>query len=249
MARALTAFLALTLTGCGLSHPAMRLPGEAACTATLAIAPPRYAIQSTARRWLATDVYEYDVSLQVWNGTSYADLDPPVTVALPRAGAARAVFTQLRRGRRYRARVVIRGNPGGTAPTTILNAHSTRPAPVFDFTPSQDVADAVSATFQDELDPVDFSGTATVTPAALPATATDWAATLTDAASGAVLASASGVPAQQAVFSNLKAGPSYQVTLEARQDGVAIATTHSAPFSWDPAATSLEQALTVPVSF
>lgn len=249
MARALTILLTLMLAGCGLPYPATPVSAEASCTATLAIVPPHYTIQSTARRWLATDIYEYDVSLQAWNGTSYADLSPPVTVALPPSGTTRAVFTHLRRGVRYQARLVIRGNPGGTAPDSVLNAHSTRTPPVFDFSASQDVEDTVSATFQDDLDAVDFSGTATISPAAFPAAATDWAATLTDAVSGAVLASTTGTAAQRAVFSHLKAGVSYQVALEARQDGVPIATASSAPFSWDPAATSLEQDQTVAVSF
>jgi hypothetical protein len=47
----------------------------------------------------------------------------------------------------------------------------------------------------------------------------------------------------------LKAGLSYQVTMEAQQDGTPLATATSSPFSWDPAAESLEQTQAIAVAF
>jgi hypothetical protein len=124
-----------------------------------------YRTAAVVHRWVDNDIFQYEATLKVWNGTSYADLQTPLTVVVPRKGQApktRAVFTNLRQGFRYQVSIVARGNVGGTAATTILNAN-TSTATVFDFTAAQDVEDTITANVQIAFDAVSFTGTGTAT--------------------------------------------------------------------------------------
>ena len=259
MRRAIATLLLLAAAGCASPNPAtvpggrVAAPGAATRTGslTLAVAPAAYAIQAIARRWLASDIYQYEVTLQYWTGTSFADFEPAMTVVMPQkveAPRQQARFSNLKQGTRYRAVLVVRGNPGGTAPTTVLNADATVAA-IIDLTASQDVEEAQAVTLQGQLDAVPFAGAATVEVAGVPAGTTDLEAVLLDAVSGTALSTLSYPVTQQARFSGLRAGTTYQLALTASQDGSALATAHSDPFSWDPEAPSLASEQPVYITF
>ena len=130
--------------------------------------PPQdasYQTSAIVHRWVDNDIFQYEATLKVWNGTSYVDLQTPLTVVVPRKGQApksRAVFTNLRQGFRYQVAIAARGNVGGTAATAQLNAN-TPTAAIFDFTAGQDVEDTVSSNVQIAFDSVPFNGNGTTT--------------------------------------------------------------------------------------
>ena len=255
----MVALLVLAAAGCASPTPAAIPDGNApehraavpAGTLTLSVVPAGYALQAIARRWLTTDIYEYAVTLQYWNGTSFTDFDPALTVVLPQkveVPKQQAMFSHLKQGSKYRAVLVIKGNAGGTAPTYVLNA-AEAVTQVFDLTADQDVQEAQAATLVGQLDAVPFSGNATVDADNLPAGTTDLEAVLKASVSGTTLCTISYPVTQQASFSSLKAGTGYQVVLTAKQDGATLATASSTSFSWDPAATSLDSEQSVTVIF
>ena len=137
-------------------------------TLSITMLPPQDASYRTAgvvHRWVENDIFQYEATLKVWNGTGYADLQTPLTVVVPRKGAApktRAVFTSLRQGQRYQVSITARGNVGGTAAAALLNS-STPTAAVFDFTATQDVEDTVAANVKVTFDSVAFNGNGTTT--------------------------------------------------------------------------------------
>lgn len=135
---------------------------------SVTLLPPQdasYRTSAVVHRWVENDIFQYEATLKVWNGTSYADLQAPLTVVVPRKGQApktRAVFTNLRQGQRYQVSITARGNVGGTAASTLLNS-TTATAAVFDFTATQDVEDTVSSNVQVTFDSVAFNGNGTTT--------------------------------------------------------------------------------------
>ena len=137
-------------------------------TVSVTMLPPQDAAYRTAaivHRWVDHDIFQYEATLKVWNGTSYVDLQTPLTVVVPRKGQApksRAVFTNLRQGQRYQVAIAARGNVGGTAATTLLNTN-TPTAAVFDFTAGQDVEDTITSNVQVTFDSVAFNGSGTTT--------------------------------------------------------------------------------------
>lgn len=248
--------LALSAAGCGIPHSAAPRGLEQAArapshgTAIVEVARP-YALQSVVRRWLASDIYEYDVYLQVWNGSAFVDMSPALEVVLPQKvspAPTKAVFSNLSQGQKYRPRLVIRGNAGGTAATTVLNSQSTLVPPTLDFSASQDVQDTQSETLVDQLDPMAFSGDAAISPANVPTGTTNLTAKLEDS-TGALLSSVSYPVAQTAHFSPLKTGTTYQFVLQAYANSTLLSTSQIASCTWDPNALSLEQSTTVAVTF
>jgi hypothetical protein len=137
-------------------------------TVSVMMLPPQDAAYQTAaivHRWVDNDIFQYEATLKVWDGTAYADLQTPLTVVVPRKGPApknRAVFTNLRQGFRYQVSVVARGNVGGTAATTLLNSNVPAAA-IFDFTAAQDVEDTIASNVQIAFDSVPFNGSGTTT--------------------------------------------------------------------------------------
>lgn len=137
-------------------------------TLSITMLPPQDASYQTAaivHRWVDNDIFQYEATLKVWNGTSFVDLQTPLTVVVPRKGATpktRAVFTNLRQGQRYQVSIAARGNVGGTAATTLLNS-STATTADFDFTATQDVEDTVATNVQVTFDSVAFNGNGSTT--------------------------------------------------------------------------------------
>ncbi len=179
LALALGAVLTLGLAGCAAPQTAttpvsaadaitaFTTQGGNRAVSVAMVAPKEAAFQTaaTVHRWVEADIFQYEATLKVWNGTSYADLPSPLTVVVPRKGQlpkSRAVFTNLRQGAKYQVVVTARGNVGGTAPTTFLNANTTT-ATVFDFTAAQDVEDTLSANVQVVFDAVAFNGSGSTT--------------------------------------------------------------------------------------
>lgn len=122
-----------------------------------------YKTQATVHRWVDNDIYQYDVALKVWNGSSYVDLNPAIAVVVPRkvTPKTKAVFTNLRQGSKYQVSVVAKGNVGGTAATVTLN--STPATATFDFTGTQDVENTLAADLRIVFDAVAFNGSGTTT--------------------------------------------------------------------------------------
>lgn len=123
-----------------------------------------------AHHWVAADVYEYDVNLQVRGGTAgnytYADLATPVNVSLPTSGAGAkttAVFNNLAQGQYYRAFVTAKGSPGRVDNSTVMNHDATADYGDFDFTAAQNVAQSLDDVVTVHFDSVAFNGSGTVT--------------------------------------------------------------------------------------
>ncbi|HEY9722903.1 MAG TPA: hypothetical protein V6D47_12905 [Oscillatoriaceae cyanobacterium] len=137
----------------------------------ITVTPPRvsgYHTAAVVHHWVANDVYQYEATLKVWNSGSstWDDLATPVTVVIPQKNGTpktKAVFTNLKQGAKYEVVLVAKGNDGGSAADTILNADDTGNTSVFDFTATQDVEDTASATMTITFDQVAFSGTGTAT--------------------------------------------------------------------------------------
>lgn len=114
-----------------------------------------YTSQALVHRWVAADVFEFDVVLTL-NG------QPVVTVPVrANQGQATAVLTHLKAGVAYSVAVIARGNVGGTAGTQVLNA-MTPATGAIQFTGSNDVENSKSVSIMVKLDDVAFDGTATV---------------------------------------------------------------------------------------
>lgn len=134
--------------------------------AAVHIAPAQdgaFQTQTVIHKWVDNDIYQYEASLKYYNGTSYVDFVPALTVVVPRKVTPKtmAVFTNLRQSMKYQVSLTAKGNNGGSAATTVLN--STPATAVFDFTATQDVQDTLSANLQITFDPVPFSGKGTAT--------------------------------------------------------------------------------------
>ena len=122
-----------------------------------------FATQASVHRWVDADIYQYEVTLKVGDGTSFSELPTPLTVVVPRKRdpKSRAVFTNLRQGRIYQVSVIAKGNAGGTAPAQLL---TTVPATArFDFSATQDIEDTVNADLRVVFDPVEFNGSGSTT--------------------------------------------------------------------------------------
>ncbi|MDB5100178.1 MAG: hypothetical protein JWM80_4599 [Cyanobacteria bacterium RYN_339] len=195
MKRLLAAFL---LAGCATPPAATFVLGaDGRADVTIRLAPT---VQAAARAWHGADVFAYDVNLLVEQEGAF--VDPPASltaVVLP--ANPRAVFTGLAPGR-YEAHVTARGNQGGTAADTVLNA--TKPA-VVAFTLGESPTVAVA------LDDVPFSATVR-----LPGTADlpKWA-TKVDAKliAGARTIPLTYTPAQGGHFANVRGDVHYQLSL------------------------------------
>ena len=217
----------------------------------MALAAPPFETQAISRRWKGSDIYQYEVSLRRWDGARFAELEPPLTVILPQQGKRKhqARFDNLRHGQRYRVEVVAKGNPGGTAPKTILNSEVPCWAE-FDLRGLQDVESVRTQSLSVSLDPVPFSGTLALDPRNVPGPVRRFAVTLRDAASGATRASGAFTRNQKMTFSNLRTGTSYQVALTAyRANGQVYRSLTSEVVRFDPAAGELEQHRTLPIAF
>ncbi|HEY9722902.1 MAG TPA: hypothetical protein V6D47_12900 [Oscillatoriaceae cyanobacterium] len=248
--------LALVLGGCGSQPPLpvaaparLQAPERAAATVEIA---PRFAVLSLDHRWQATDIYQYTVSLKVWNGSAYVDLAPAVSVVVPQKSTpaeTQAVLSNLKQGARYEVVVQVQGNAGGTAPSQVLNADDTGNTAVLDFTQRQDLENMETVGVSPTLDRVPFSGTATVAASNVPAGTDSFLAQLQDASSGAVIASLTYPATQTASFSHLRTGVNYTVSLTALQAGTAVASATSAPLYYDPSGQDLEQAQALAIAF
>lgn len=119
-------------------------------------------------RWLVSDIHQYVATLSVREpDQSFAVVSGVSPVVLPQKdGPAKSVatFGRLSRGQVYRVAVVARGNRGGTAPDTVMNALTPAYA-TFDLS---EATPTLSAQATVVLDPraADPSGDFTVTPPA-----------------------------------------------------------------------------------
>lgn len=167
--------LAFCVTGCAWSapgvspHPGEGSPqtvvansgqaGDRAITINLLDpAEGGFRTQATVHRWTDADIFQYEVTLKVGDGTTFTDLPTPLQVVVPRKESpkTRAVFTNLKQGKAYQVAVIAKGNVGGTAPDVVLNAVPA--TATFDFTATQDVEDTVSADLRVVFDAVAFNG-------------------------------------------------------------------------------------------
>lgn len=164
--------LAIALAGCA-APPAPspgRLPADAVFAnsgqqgnraITVNLLTPQegsFKAQAKVHRWVDADIFQYEVTLKIKSGETFADLPSPLTVVVPRKGTpkSKAVFTNLRQGRIYQVSVIAKGNVGGTAPEAPLNANPA--TALFDFSATQDVEDQQSADLRVVFDAVEFNG-------------------------------------------------------------------------------------------
>ena len=155
--------------------PSAQTPSASKVSVTVQLSAPtdgEFDTQAIVHRWVVADVFQYDVTLKVWDAKINAYVDftdgfgrpQPLTVVALQKGASKqdkAVFKGLSQGKKYRAFVVAKGNKGGTAPETVLNAKTSTTAD-FDFTAKQDVEDTLTEKAKIEFDSVAFSGNANV---------------------------------------------------------------------------------------
>lgn len=215
-----------------------------------AVEPLAIEPRAVSRRWQASDIFQYEVSLRRWDGEGFAELSPPLSVVLPQKGERRqeARFTNLRQGARYQVDVLAMGNVGGTAPELPLNSET--PARVtFDLSGTQDVANARRESVSVTLDPVPFSGSLTLAFGTMPGFIKSLTVDLLDASSGETRYSASFEPRQTMTLSNLKVGVDYQVRVAAyRANGRLYRTVESEIVRFDPEAETLEQQRTLEIA-
>jgi predicted small lipoprotein YifL len=178
------------LGGCGQPGPLQAKPADAATqakfgsqasvvdlgyrggkTISLELLPPaeqgfkQFGLLAVQHHWTANDIFLYTATLKVWDGTAYAAIGSGVSTTVdPKAAApqTKAVFTNLKQGKKYQVGIVATGNDGGTAGTTTLNSANPTNV-VYDFTATQDVQDTLSSSAAITFDDVSFSGSATTT--------------------------------------------------------------------------------------
>jgi YVTN family beta-propeller protein len=192
--------VALLLAGCA-APPAARFALGPVGHASIQVLPARQ-VQAAARAWRGSDVFEYDVNLLVEQDGAFVEPEASLAATVSREGG-RAEFDGLAPGR-YEAHVVARGNAGGTAPDSVLNA--TKPA-VAAFklgeTPTIPVA----------LDDVPFEATVRFPAGAeLPKWCTKVDATLSD---GTRTVAITYTPAQGGRFEHVRGDAHYVLTLTA----------------------------------
>ena len=213
--------------------------------------PPAVETMAVSRRWQASDIFQYEVSLRRWDGEGFTELEPPLSVVLPQKGERRqeARFTNLRQGQRYQVDVLAMGNVGGTAPELRLNSETPTRVMV-DLSGTQDVASERRERVSVTLDAVPFSGTLTLAFANLPAFVRSLTVDLLEASSGETRYSASFEPRQTMTLGNLKVGVDYQVRVAAyRANGRLYRTVESEIVRFDPEAEPLEQERTLEMAF
>lgn len=176
------AFAVFALIGCAQPHNLSQPPVSSfdadeavtvdggtpnGCTAVIRITPVDdgdFLTQDLIHRWVNADIYQYEVTLKYYSGSSYINFVPALTVVVPRkvSPKTKAYFTNLKQGRRYQAYLTAKGDNGGTAATTVLN--TTPATTLFDFSATNDVQDTLTANMQITFDnaPFDGSGTATM---------------------------------------------------------------------------------------
>lgn len=136
------------------------------CTAAIQIASAdegTYQTQDTVHRWVNNDIFQYEVTLKYYSGSTWVDFTPALVVIVPRkvSPKTKAYFTNLKQGRKYQAYLTAKGNIGGSAAATILN--STPATSIFDFTATNDVQDTLTNNMQIAFDNAPFNGTGTAT--------------------------------------------------------------------------------------
>ena len=122
-----------------------------------------FGLLALRHRWVQQDIFQYEATIKVFNGIEFLDANPPIMVVIPQKGPepkTNAVFTNLMLNQLYQVEVVAKGDHGGTAATTTLNADHVF-KPTFEFAGDQDVQDTLSIGVPIFLDAVKFSGTVT----------------------------------------------------------------------------------------
>lgn len=174
--RVLPLVAALVATGCAAAAPfapldplaptvrdgVARQPlGPGAGKLAIRVAAPYQALADAAtRRWVAADVFEVRMSLQLKiDATTFAPFNPPIDLVLAQKGAkvTQAVFSGLVGGQAYQVTVEAWGNAGGTAATARLDAqHPTKQVIDFD---ANDAEEVQAISLKPVLDDVPFNGT------------------------------------------------------------------------------------------
>lgn len=160
---------AIAPTGTTIAYAVMKDSGmNGDRTATVELATPvsaGFATQAIVHKWVREDIFQYDVTLKVFDADTngYVDFSPALVVSVRQkdagGGLNQAVFTGLSHGKKYRASIVARGNNGGTAADTVLNANTDTHVD-YDFTAYQDVEDTLTQHAKITFDAVAFNGTA-----------------------------------------------------------------------------------------
>lgn len=238
--------LGLLLAGCGYQpHPVLPLPAAArpvALELRLGAPESRYSTQAVSHRWVASDIYQYEVTLRAYDGAGDPGPNAAVTVVLPQIGTplSTAQFTNLRQGLRYEAEVVAKGNVGGTAADLVLNSQSPTQA-VFDLTASQDVETSYTWSGGVTLDSALFSGSLRLEPQNLPVGTDELRVTLKNDDTGVTIYAANYAPTETMTLLNLHLGVPYRAWIEAISGGTVLSTTTSARYAFDPLGQDLEQ--------
>ena len=229
------------LVACG--QPSATPPFPRGLVVTISAPPPSFETQVVSRRWRASDIFQYEVSLRRWDGAGFVALDPPLQLVLPQKGESKheARFLNLRAGERYRVDVLAKGNVGGSAPERVLNSET--PAAVeFDLRGGPDVEGERRERVSVMLDPVPFSGGVTLQLRNVPGFVQSFTVDLQEAVSGQTRYSGAFTYRQTMRLSNLRAGADYRVLLSAyRTNGRLYKTLQSGILRFDPAAMELEQ--------
>lgn len=229
--------LALAAVGCSSVPSSLNRPSPVTARIAVSVGAAKgYRTQATVHRWVASDVYSYDLSLA--DGSSSGAPVVATTSILAQGSPNEAVFSHLSAGHLYQATIQAMGNVGGqgSSPLQVLNTQT--PATVdIDLLADQNLPTVVTATATVTLDSVPFSGTLTV-PVGAPSGTATVSATLFDSldmASPLVTQTFSGTP-QAVVFDNLGVGIPYEATLSAYEEGsggLETATASTDAFTFD----------------
>ena len=146
------------IAGCA---PAMSPQTPQTAKATLGIAPAsapqRQVLTLGAHSWVASDVVEYDVSLDIASGSVYLPMSPAKSATTsPTVGTVS--FSNLMTGNLYEALVTAKGNPGGVATSALSVMNATAATAVFDFSSSSASQSKVATVV---FDAVPFAATET----------------------------------------------------------------------------------------
>ncbi|MBU6427675.1 MAG: hypothetical protein KGR26_01570 [Cyanobacteria bacterium REEB65] len=215
-------------------------PGVSAQVAIRVGAAKGYQTQAAVHRWVAADVYRYDLSLSDEAiGSRVAS-----TSIRAQASPAEVVFANLHPGSRYQVAIVAMGNIGAnpSLPLQILNSQT--PSTVeLDLSGTQNLEDQLSATASVTLDSTPFAGNLTVVVDPPAGTAT-LSAELVDARDPdkALYTQTFASGPQGVTFRNLAVGIPYQALLTAHSGTSAgeVATASSVSYLFDPEQNDLE---------
>jgi hypothetical protein len=238
----------LLLSAC---HAAPTAAPAATRDVVLTIAPAR-TVLTTVHRWVSTDVYQYEVQLQVLTNGSW--VNSGAAIVLPQTGTPKSTvaFSNLAQGQHYQAVVVAKGNVNHSDASKTLNSKTACVVDLDFSVGTNDVNQTITANAQVAFDPVDFSGTLRFSPQDVPLNTTQYDIYfITAGGTPALLYANQALSAGQVVVvQNLKLDTAYQLRFDAKNaGGTVLHSATSAATTFDSSSQDLEQDVTVTVPF